>query len=256
MKAHYQVILAYDGTHFAGFQRQGRARTVQGVVEGALHRIGWDERSLLAAGRTDTGVHAAGQVIAFSLDWAHSLEDLRNALNAYLPQDVAARSVTLAYPGFHPRFRATARRYQYFLTCQPARDPLLERFTWRVWPPLELPVLQETAVCFLGTHDFTAYGTAPRASGSTVRTVLHSTWQVDGEQMVFEVTANAFLYHMVRRMVFIQVAVARGKLPVADFQASLLGKPECISALTGIAPAQGLVLVEVEYPDEANNTVS
>jgi len=255
MKAHYQVILAYDGTHFAGFQRQGRARTVQGVVESALRQIGWDERSLLAAGRTDTGVHAAGQVIAFSLDWAHSLQDLRNALNAYLPEDVAARSLAFANPDFHPRFSATARRYQYHLTCQPARDPLLERFTWRIWPPVELPLLQEAAGCFLGTHDFSAYGTPPRAAGSTERTVSHSTWWSDKEQLVFDVTANAFLYHMVRRMVFIQVAVARGKLPLAAFQASLLGKPECISSLTGIAPAQGLVLVEVEYPPETNNMV-
>ncbi len=215
MMAHYQVILAYDGTHFAGFQRQGRKRTVQGVVEEALRRIGWDGRSLLAAGRTDTGVHAAGQVIAFSLEWAHSPDDLRNALNAYLPQDAAARSAALAAPDFHPRFGATARRYRYHLTCQPARDPLLERYTWRVWPPLEMALLQEMAGFFLGTHDFSGYGTAPRESGSTLRTVMRSTWWSDREQMVFEVTANAFLYHMVRRMVFVQVAVARGKLLVS-----------------------------------------
>jgi tRNA pseudouridine38-40 synthase len=256
MKAHYQVILAYDGTHFAGFQRQGKARTVQTVVEDALRRIGWDERSLLAAGRTDTGVHASGQVIAFSLDWAHSLEDLRNALNANLPGDVAARVVALAGSDFHPRFSATARRYQYRLTSQPARDPLLERFTWRVWPRVEMQPLQEAAGFFLGTHDYAAYGNAPRVSGSTVRTVSRSAWWQDGVQLVYEVKANAFLYHMVRRMVFVQVAVARGKLLLTDLQDSLLGKPECISHLTGIAPAQGLALVEVEYPLEAIDRVS
>ncbi len=256
MDAHYQVILAYDGTHFAGFQRQGKARTVQGVVEQALRRIGWAERSLLAAGRTDTGVHASGQVIAFSLDWTHSPDDLRNALNAYLPEDVAARAVVLASPGFHPRFGATMRRYQYHLTCQPVRDPLLERYAWRVWPPLELARLEETAGAFLGTHDYAAYGKALHAGGSTVRSVVRSAWWGDAEQIVFEVAANAFLYHMVRRMVYVQVAVARDRLSLADFQASLQEKPERISALAGIAPAHGLVLVEVEYPLEVNDTVS
>jgi tRNA pseudouridine38-40 synthase len=255
MNAHYQVILAYDGTHFAGFQRTVKRRTVQGVVEEALRRIGWDEHSLLAAGRTDTGVHAAGQVIAFSLDWAHSLDDLRNALNANLPPDVSARSVALASPGFHPRFEALSRRYRYFLACQPVRDPLLERYAWRVWPPLELSRLQETAGCFLGTHDFAAYGKAPRLGGSTVRTVTRSTWFEDGERWVFEVAANAFLYHMVRRMVFLQVAFARGKLSLTDFQDSLKGKTEGAASMAGIAPACGLVLVEVEYPPEANNRV-
>lgn len=256
MNAHYQVILAYDGTHFFGFQRQGKKRTVQGVVEDALRRIGWAERSLLAAGRTDTGVHASGQVVAFSLDWAHSPDDLRNALNAYLPEDVAARAVALASPGFHPRFCATLRRYQYHLTCQPVRDPLMERYAWRVWPLLELDRLQETAGAFLGMHDFAAYGKALHAGGSTVRTVVRSAWWRDAEQMVFEVAADAFLYHMVRRMVYVQVAVARGRLGLVDFQASLQGNPETIQALAGIAPAHGLELVEVEYPPEANNKVS
>ena len=111
----YQVILAYDGTDFNGFQRQAsnKIRTVQGTVEAALRRIGWQGKSVLAAGRTDTGVHAFGQVITFDHEWKHSSEDLLAAINANLPQDVAARAVELAKPDFHPRFDAVARCYYY-----------------------------------------------------------------------------------------------------------------------------------------------
>ena len=102
----YKVILAYDGTEFQGFQRQTNTRTVQGVVEAALHRLGWQGQRLLAAGRTDAGVHAVGQVVAFDLDWPHTPQALANALNAYLPPSVAARHVQPVPADFHPRYHA------------------------------------------------------------------------------------------------------------------------------------------------------
>ena len=141
--ARYQVILVYDGTEFFGFQRQARERTVQGIVEDALRQIGWHGRTILAAGRTDTGVHASGQVIAFDLDWAHSTDDLRNGLNANLPADVAVHQVILGRPDFHPRYDAIARRYRYQIYCQSHRDPLRERYAWRVWPALRCEELQQ-----------------------------------------------------------------------------------------------------------------
>ncbi len=128
--ARYQVILAYDGADFFGFQRQADGcgqRTVQGVVEQALRRIGWQGRAILFAGRTDVGVHASGQVIAFDLDWLHSTDALLAALNANLPADVAAQAAQLAADDFHPRYDARARCYRYRLFCQPRRDPLRER---------------------------------------------------------------------------------------------------------------------------------
>lgn len=113
----YQVILAYDGTGFKGFQKQARTRTVQLVVEEALRKIGWQGKSVLGAGRTDTGVHALGQVVAFDLDWSHGTQDLLNALNANLPPDVSARDVRVVAPDFHPRFDASSRSYRYNLFC-------------------------------------------------------------------------------------------------------------------------------------------
>src|SRR5512137_332993 len=134
--ARYQIIVAYDGTGFFGSQRQGRTRTVQSEIEKALREIGWNGRSILLAGRTDSGVHASGQVAAFDLDWAHSSRQLQKALNANLPADMAVRSVNLVHDPFHPRLHPVSRRYQSRLFRQQIRDPLRERFSWRVWPPV------------------------------------------------------------------------------------------------------------------------
>ena len=212
--ARYQVILAYDGTDFIGSQRQAKKRTVQGELENALRKLGWSGRSVLLAGRTDTGVHAAGQVASVDLDWQHTDGDLLRALNANLPADMAARDVRIVPPGFHPRFDATSRRYRYRLFCEPVRDPLREGFAWRVWPEIDGDALRATALLFVGQHDFSAYGTPPRAGNNTVRTVMNSSWQQVDDEWRYEVQANAFLYRMVRRLVFVQVAVAQGKISV------------------------------------------
>jgi tRNA pseudouridine38-40 synthase len=249
--ARYQVILAYDGTQFQGFQRQSQKPTVQGAVEDALRQIGWSGRTILASGRTDSGAHALGQVIAFDLEWAHTLEELQAALNAHLPWCVVARSVALAADDFHPRYNATARRYRYRIYCQPERDPFRERFAWRLWPALDVDVLQRVAPQFLGTHDFAAFGTPPKPGGTTVRTVSRAGWSLVGDrlgvcELLFDVEANAFLYRMVRRIVFIQVAIAQGKLDEALPAALLDVLPQ--RPVQGLAPAHGLTLVQVVYP--------
>ncbi len=247
--ARYQVILAYDGTDFYGFQRQARGpenRTVQDTVEIALRKIGWQGQAILAAGRTDTGVHAFGQVIAFDLDWMHSPDDLQAALNANLPPDVAARLVKLASPDFHPRYDALARCYRYQLYCQPVRDPLKERYAWRVWPAVDIDRLQEAAKFLAGSHDFAAFGTPPRAGGKTQRNVLRAGWTQEPANLVFEIQANAFLYRMVRRLVSFQVAVGQGGVEPLEMQKCLEGGSS--SQVKGLAPPQGLTLVEVIYP--------
>ena len=258
----YQVILAYDGSHYKGFQRQAKARSIQGVVEQALRQLGWQGQSVLAAGRTDTGVHAQGQVIAFDLDWEHGLQDLQTALNTHLPSDVVAREVNQVCPSFHPRYDASWRKYLYRIYCQPVRDPLLEPYSWRVWPAVELARLQEAAQLLAGTHDFSAFGTPPQAGGHTVRVVLAAGWKLEQPYLVFEVTAQAFLYHMVRRLVFMQVAIAQGRLSLGELHQALqtgrdvtpdekLGTVGAYRFVHGLAPARGLVLAEVHYLPEA-----
>ncbi len=248
--AHYQIILAYDGTAFQGFQRQREARSVQGEVEAALRRLNWTDAAVTSAGRTDTGVHASGQVIAFDLDWSHSDEELGRALNAILPVDVAVRSVKLAAPGFHPRYSATARTYQYHIYCQVDRNPLLERYAWRVWPEANLDLLQAAAQTLVGRHDFGAFGRPPHAGGSTWRVVYTTCWQLEASGLRFEVSANAFLYHMVRRMVYLQVLAAQSQISLGDLDALVQTGGMAQTQTPGIAPAHGLVLVDVQYGEK------
>lgn len=244
--AHYQVILAYDGTEFKGFQRQGTARTVQGVVEEALRQLGWQETAVLYAGRTDTGVHALGQVIVFDLDWKHGPEALKRALNAHLPPDAAAQTVTETESVIHPRFDARWRSYQYRLYCSPDRNPLRDRYAWRVWPAVNGELLQAAASLLPGTYDCAVFGSPMKPGGSTIRTVLSAAWTRQGEDWLFDVSANAFLYHMVRRMVFLQVLVGKSHLSLAAF-AEILQTAQ--SQAPGLAPPQGLVLNKVCYTE-------
>jgi tRNA pseudouridine38-40 synthase len=245
--ARYQLTLAYDGTDFFGSQRQVSKRTVQGELEGALCTLGWTGRSVLMAGRTDTGVHATGQVASFDLDWSHSDEDLARALNAALPADVAVHQAWMVHAKFHPRFDASSRRYRYRLFCQPLRHPLRERFAWRMWPAIQVKALAETAQLFLGMHDFSAFGSPTTPRGGTVRTVMKAEWsQSKEDEWHFEVQADAFLYRMVRRLVFVQVAVAQGKVS-AETIADSLADASAERLPAGLAPAHGLTLVEVSY---------
>jgi len=243
--ARYQAILAYDGSGFQGSQRQANARTVQGEFERALCKLKWTGRSILLSGRTDAGVHASGQVAAFDLDWTHPIEALHNALNANLPPDLAVRSLSPAADDFHPRFDATSRKYRYRLFCDETRDPLREKFLWRVHPPVDGEILVKNASVFLGKHDFAAFGSPPSSKGTTTRTATESGWRQmpDGEWQ-FEVRADAFLYRMVRRLVFAQVSAAQGRSSIKDIKRAL-SKQEKLPA--GLAPAHGLTLVEVTY---------
>ena len=250
--ARYQVILAYDGTQFQGFQRQVKRRTVQGVVEVVLRELGWAGQALLAAGRTDSGVHASGQVIAFDLDWGHTPEELCAALNARLPEDVSAQTASLAEAGFHPRYDAIERTYRYRIYCQAVRQPLLERYAWRVWPALNSDRLQRAAEALQGTHDFAAFGTPPRAHGSTRRTVLRARWHSDLPELVFEISADAFLYRMVRRLVSVQVEIGQGRCEVEAIRRYLESPPGV--PIQGLAPAHGLSLVSVSYTPPARMT--
>jgi tRNA pseudouridine38-40 synthase len=252
--ARYQIILAYDGTQFLGSQRQASSRTVQGELENALRKLGWDRKTVFLAGRTDTGTHASGQVAAFDLEWDHSLIELQKALNGHLPDDMAVREVKEVAGTFSPRFDARCRRYQYRLFCSDVRDPLRERYAWRVWP--EVADLTPLAAIWLGTHDFSAFGTSPSPSGNTVRTVLFAEWNKSGSEWTFDIQADAFLYRMVRRLVFVQVAAGKGKVPVDGLVRALDNPPGLLEKdqknaqnhlPSGLAPANGLTLVEVCY---------
>lgn len=244
--ARYQIILAYDGSGFSGSQRQAKSRTVQSELERALSKLGWEGKSVLLAGRTDSGVHASGQVAAFDLEWQHPADELVAALNGNLPLDMAVRAARSAPDDFHPRFDALARQYRYRVFCQPLRDPLREHYAWRVWPALDRQTLEQAAGLFLGQHDFSAFGTPPKPGNSTIRTVTRAEWRAQDDEWTFDVRADAFLYRMVRKLVHTQVTVGQGRLPMQAIADALAARPKSLPG--GLAPASGLTLIEVIYP--------
>ena len=249
--ARYQLTLAYDGTDFFGSQRQAKRRTVQGELEKALRGLGWTDRSVLLSGRTDTGVHATGQVAACDLGWTHTGGELVRALNAKLPGDISVWDARIARDDFHPRFDATSRTYSYQLFCDALRNPIRERFAWRVNHTLDGELLKQASQALIGTHDFSSFGSATTPKGTTVRTVKKAQWhRIAKDQWRFEVEADAFLYRMVRRLVFVQVAVGQGKIrpdAIAEGLARQAGIRKRSAFPSGLAPAHGLTLIEVKY---------
>lgn len=242
----YQVTLAYDGTDFKGYQRQTDARTVQGELEQALSKLGWKEHAILSAGRTDTGVHAEGQVIAFRLDWQHTSGELHRALNDLLPADISAMSVQSAQEDFHPRFDAIQRRYRYQIYFSRVVDPLRDRYFWRVWPKPKRELLEKAGRLFIGTHDLKRFGKPPDEKTPTVRTIhsIQWEWLDEGESVFFNIKAKAFLYHMVRRIVHVLIRVGQDRISMQDLEESINNK---IDLPAGIAPANGLFLERIIY---------
>jgi tRNA pseudouridine38-40 synthase len=243
----YKLTLAYDGSEFGGSQRQARRRTVQSELERAAREIGWTGSSMPLAGRTDSGVHARGQVAALELDWRHGPDAMRDALNAHLPTDLAVLCAERVHDGFHPRFGAKARHYRYAIRCSPIRHPLDDRFAWRVWPPVHLRDLRRCARLMIGSRDFGAFGSAARRGAGTLRKVLSSSWSSENGLLRYDVIADGFLYRMVRRLVFVQVAMAQGKCDLEVVRSALRTGRRVPGLPGGTAPSQGLRLMEIKY---------
>jgi tRNA pseudouridine38-40 synthase len=246
MELRYRATLEYDGTDFLGFQVQARGRTVQGELERAIERITQSQARVMGAGRTDSGVHASGQVIAFDVAWGHTTADLHRALNAVLPVDIAISALTTTHFTFHPRFDAIRRHYRYTVLNQPARSPLWARYAHHVAEPLDVDAMREAGRKFIGRHDFAAFG-KPTQGESTIREVMQAEWFAEASRLTFEITANAFLYQMVRNVVGTLLRVGRGEL-TSDAVAALLESSDRAAAGPP-APARGLCLVGVEYAE-------
>lgn len=239
-----RATVAYDGTDYRGFQWQVNAPTVQAALEGALARITQSSPRILAAGRTDAGVHAEGQVIAFDTTWRHSLSDLERALNAVLPPDVAVRDLAQVRPDFHPRYDARSRLYRYTVYNAPVRSPLARRTSLHLPGPLDLAAMEEAAAWVIGEHDFAAFG-RPTEGEVTMRRVMAAGWTVEPPWWWFEIEANAFLYRMVRSIVGTLLLVGQGRLSPQEFGAILASRDRRRAGQT--AQAHGLCLIQVKY---------
>ena len=236
----YRATVEYDGTDFAGYQVQPAARTVQGALEAALATLSGGVRQPVdGAGRTDAGVHATGQVIAFSYAGSLSATELTEALNGLLPPDVAIRDVRRAARGFHPRYAARYREYRYTVWNGP-RSPLRERTAFRVRNHLDVDAMARVARAFEGRHDFSAFG---GADPQPVRNVHHVRVRRAGHQVTIDVRADAFLRGMVRRMVAALLAVGAGTIDETMVAEALASRRPALAG--AMAPAHGLCLRRV-----------
>jgi tRNA pseudouridine38-40 synthase len=243
----YRAIIEYDGTDFLGFQIQAKGRTVQGEIEKSLQRVTQAVIRIDGAGRTDTGVHAIGQVIAFNATWKHPLVELHRALNATLPDDIVVSDLKIVDLPFHPRFSALSRSYSYTIVNQPWVSVLGRRYAYHVGKPLDVMAMNEASQYLIGSHDFASFGKPPYGE-NTIRQVKQAGWSTSGNLLVFEITANAFLYRMVRTIVGTLVQVGLGQLAVNEIKPILEARDLTRSAPP--APAHGLCLVRVTYPAE------
>jgi len=243
----FRATVEYDGTEFAGFQIQPGARTVQGELEAALARLsGGNRQPVVGAGRTDAGVHATGQVIAFTYPGRLSVEALTAALNGTLSPDVAIRDVRRAPAGFNPRYAARYREYRYSIWNGP-RSPLRERMALWVRKELDVAAMASAATALEGRHDFSAFG---GVDPQPIRTVHRIRVRRDGPAVTIDVRADAFLRGMVRRIVATLLAVGRGTLEASAVPGLLrAGEP----ALGGAAaPPRGLCLRRVVFGRRAD----
>ena len=258
------LLLAYDGTDFFGWQRQSGGPTVQGALEAALGRIEGAPVAVAGAGRTDAGVHAAGQVASAQVTLALGCEALRRALNAILPHAIRVLQIEEREPGFHARFSAHSKTYEYRILNGPVVSPFWRRYAWHVPFRLDEARMADSARLLEGTHDFAAFRSTGTDVHTTVRRVLGSSLErcplheahtavtgvpvlpvAEGTLLIYRVTGTGFLRHMVRAIVGTLVEIGAGRAGVEHM--SVLLEQGRRQAAGPTAPAAGLCLVGVDY---------
>ena len=269
----WKLTLAYDGTPYRGWQIQPNLPTVQGLLSDALHRTVGERVLPQGSGRTDAGVHALAQVASFSLAAPIPAASMQRALNRCLPPSIRVLAAEIVPPGFHARHSALGKTYEYriFPLCAPPLEPgapHLASVMWEesicpptlaptVWPcpwPMDLAALNQAAAHVVGTHDFTTFAAADpdlthrsdSGPAEPIRTITHSQWHTAGGLIVYRVTANGFLHHMVRNLVGTFVQCGANRLDPGSIPALLAARDRTAAGPT--APASGLFLVSVDYP--------
>jgi tRNA pseudouridine38-40 synthase len=241
----FKLTIEYDGTNYSGWQVQPNGSTVQGAVEDAVSRLFGEGTCVAAAGRTDAGVHAAGQVVTFSSLRQRSPQTVRRALNALTPRDVSITAVEVVADTFDPRRDARSRVYDYRIWNSSSSSPFWRLYAWHVPHKLAVGAMQGAAAQLLGEHDFSSFRAADCDAEHPVRRLLRSDFTQHGPLLVYTVEATAFLRHMVRNIIGTLIEVGQGRRAVGDISA-LIGA--CDRKLAGpTAPAHGLCLRQVKY---------
>ena len=244
------LVIEYDGSQYHGWQSQTGLRTVEFAVEQALTKVADQPISLVCAGRTDTGVHATYQVVHFDTDKTRSTRGWMHGANSYLPKDVCVKWVREMPDDFHARYSARSRTYRYVIYNAPIRPSLLRcNVTWQ-YQQLNHSMMDKAAQSLLGENDFTSFRSVECQSKTPMRHIESIRVFRQENFVMMEVTANAFLHHMVRNIAGVLMAVGTGRHPIGWVEEVLLAKDRRLGAET--APPYGLYLVGVSYPEEFN----
>jgi tRNA pseudouridine38-40 synthase len=246
MLKNFKITIEYDGTDYHGWQRQAEDRTIQGEIEKALMTMTGNKITLTAAGRTDAGVHAFGQVANFHCRTALDPHVFQKGLNSLVPKDIVITSCTQVSAKFHARYDVKSKSYHYRILNRDLPAAIFRKYAWHIRKKLNLDAMAEALCYIIGTHDFKAFqGTgSPRAN--TVRSVMHANFEkMDEGYLVFKIQGNGFLRFMVRNIVGTLVDVGLGKITPKDFNNILLSKDRNLAGIT--APAHGLFLMNVNY---------
>lgn len=244
--ATYRMVLAYDGTRYHGWQIQPGVATVQGEVGQALAAVTGERPVISAAGRTDAGAHAHGQVISFTLRSGRSPRALAKGCNARLPEDIEVLDTALMDPSFHARRQAWRRTYRYLIRDAAVADPGGRQYEWRLTSPLDLAPMRAGTRLLIGTHDFSAFGRSPVPGGSAIRTVDRAEVERCHGVVRLEVRADAFMRGMMRNIAGALVALGSGRSSLSEL-ARAVADPSAASPAWPTAPAHGLHQWQVEY---------
>jgi tRNA pseudouridine38-40 synthase len=243
-----KILVTYDGTDYHGWQVQPGLPTIQGVLEQVIAQIEGRSVPVAGSGRTDAGVHAIGQVAAFSIENPIPVDNLRRAVNRLLPRDIRVLSAEEAALDFHPRFQAKRKTYEYRIFRGEICSPFERRYVCHHPYPLATEEMMAAAPLLEGEHDFTAFAASDDRDElelSKVRTIFCSRLMLEGDRLTYRVTGSGFLKHMVRNIVGVLLEVGKGNLDRAGFLARL--QPGCAIPAGPTAPARGLFLMSVEY---------
>lgn len=244
-----RLLVAYDGTRFCGWQRQENGPTIQAALEDVLvpfcDRI--EPPVIFGAGRTDAGVHALGQVASVRIGASHPVDIIRRAMNVGLDRDIRVLEVADAPAGFNARFDAIGKTYRYRIATGEVVSPFVHRYVWHVPQPLDVGAMQAAVSALVGRHDFSVFMSSGSDIIDTVRTIDRAGLRVIGDELVFDVHGDGFLRHMVRAIMGTLVDVGAGRREPGSMASLVASRDRAQAGDT--APAQGLALVSVDYPE-------
>ena len=241
------LIVEYDGTSYHGFQLQANVPTIQGEMEKAIGQLTQERTRVMAASRTDAGVHAKGQVVSFRTKSSLPLPTFVSGLNYYLPHDIAVKAAYKVDDSFNVRRSAVSREYNYYILNSLTRSPTRRSYTYLVTDQLDIEAMNEACQALIGTHDFASFASYLGIKlKNTSRTVYRAAIEKKGDLAIFNMVANSFLPHQVRNTIGTLIRVGLGKMTIDEFRSIIEAKQLSLAGPT--APARGLCLMRINYP--------